>query len=381
MLPVLAAVAGVGAGVLLVEADRALARAGAAGVPEAVAPLLVALMLASAVLIALLAALGAVLRPTVSALPAPSASRIIAWLVVTVAVAAAGLGSVRFGGAGLPFAPALTATVAALLFAIGLVAFARHARVLAHAARPYAAVAHLGELAVEAADRRYPPRLPAEAPEPPPLRLGRVVPSPRTGYVVHVDGPRLVRDARRANAVVVAPAIGAFVMRGEPLLQVFAQDGKPLPRRIARGVRVAELRDVREDVAFDLGLLSDVAVGAIASEPGVAEAALDRIGEVLGRLGPRPFPHGRFADAKGRLRVVQPVRSWSRLVEIALSDLALRAGADPRVRERLAALIDQLRRRVAPERAAVLAAYAPHPGFTHPVVRRVPVVDLEPSPR
>ncbi len=377
-LPLPAAVGGVAGGVLLVYGDRYLEARGTTGAPEAVVPVLVALLFGAAFLIALLAALAARWRPAVSALPVPPASGTIAWLLASAGVAVVALGSVRVGVPGEPsFAPALATTVAALLAAGGLASFARYARTLADASRPYAVVARLGEIAVDAADRRYPPRLPADAPETPPLRLGRVVAAPRTGYVVSVDVPRLVADARRASAVVAAPAVGAFVVRGEPLLQAFGQDGKPLPRRVVGGVRIADVRDTREDVAFDLGLLSDIAVGAVATEPGVAEAALDRIGEVLARLGPRPFPHGRFADARGDVRVVQPVPGWPRLVEIALSDVALRGAADPRVRERLSALVEALRRRVGPERAAVLAAYAPGAAFPAEVERRVPVVDAD----
>jgi uncharacterized membrane protein len=145
-------------------------------------------------------------------------------------------------------------------------------------------------------------------------------------------------------------------------------------------VRLADTRDVRCDVAFTLELMSDFAVGSLRERPGVAEAALDRIEEVLARIGPRPFPSGRYGDKHGRLRILQPVLSWPRLTEIALGDLAARSCEDPSVRERLSALVDALARRVAPERAAALAAYAPFPRFTHPVEQRIAVVDAERVP-
>ena len=65
-------------------------------------------------------------------------------------------------------------------------------------------------------------------------------------------------------------------------------------------------------------------------------------------------------------------------MEVALADVSLRGAGDPRVGERVSALEDQLRRRLAPERAGgALAPYAPTPPFLHPVERRVQVLDLD----
>jgi uncharacterized membrane protein len=375
ILTALGVAATIAGALALVAADRYLTANGVRATPETAVPVLVVVLLGSVVLVALLALAASLRRPVVRALPAPSAAPALTWLLVTVVVGLVALGSVRAA-----FAPALTVTAAVLLFLVSVAAFGAYARALTAASHPYAAVARLGEIAVAAAEHRYPPAVPAEVPEPPPLRMGRVVPAPFTGYVTGVDIPRIVREARRANVVVVAPAVGAFITKGEPVLQVFALDGRQLPHRIAHVVSVADVRDTATDVVYDLGLLSDVAVGAIDREPGVAEAALDRIGVVLGRLGPRPFPTGRFADDCGDVRVVQPVTSWPRLVEIALADVAARCGENPRVRERLSALNEDLRHRVPPERAAALAGYTPEPEFLHPIERRVPVIDLEQLP-
>lgn len=377
VVEIAAVVLTVGIGLLLVEADRGLAAGGAIAAPEAALTLLLVVLLASVLLVGLLAHLTATWRPTVSALPVPPATVPLAWLLASVTLAAVGLASVRLGVLGrAAFAPPLTVLASVVLFIVALAAYALHARALARASNPYAVVAMLGSLAVSAADLGYPASCPPDAPEPPPLRLGRAILARRSGYVREVDVRALVRAAARGNAVVRAPAVGGFISRGEPLLEVFAVDGGRVPARVSRVVRLADVRDARTDAAFCLGLLSDVAIGSLASEPGVAEAALDRIGEVLGRLGPRPFPTGRHADPRGALRVTQPVIGWPRLCEIALADIALRGAADPRVRDRLAALVDTLGRRLTPERAASLLPYAPVPRpheRPHPPERRPPM--------
>lgn len=378
LLPAVAVVAAVAASAGLLRADRYLASVGTTAAPEAALAVLVVVLLSSVVLIALLASMDARWSPTVRALPAPPSDATLALLLATIVVAFAALGTVRIGLAPeRPFAPPLTVTADVALFVVGITLFALHARALARAAAPYAAISRLADIARDAAERTYPAIVPPDVGRPPALHPGRALPAPRSGYVVAVDTKRLVRGARRANAIITAPAIGAYLSLGQPMLQVHALDGRPLRTRLISTVRLADVRDPRRDVAFGLGLLSDVAVAAIEKDPGVAEAALDRIAEVLGRVGPRPFPTGRFADKEGQLRVVQPVVRFPRLAEIALSDVAVRGMADPRVRERLAALVDALVRRLPPDRALVLLAYAPHPGYAHRTEQRVPVVEAD----
>lgn len=376
--PLLGVLAGVALAFVFLAVDAYLASTGTTGAPEAALTVLVVVLAGSAVLVALLAVVGARRTQLVPALPAHVPTATLAVLLAAMSLAIVATGAVRLGNAGeTPFGPASAVTVAALLFVLGLVMFGRHASALGSAAHPYLAVARLGDLAVAAADRAYPAVVPPDVPSAPQLQLGRVIPAERSGYVVAVDTAALAAAASKANVVIEAPAIGQFLTRGEPLLHVHALDGGKVPGRIARGVRVADVRDPCTDVAFALGLLSDVAVRSIHDEPGVAEAAIDRIGEVLGRLGPRPFPTGRTTGARGALRVVQPVVGWQRLVDVALSDIAVRGAADPRVRDRLNALVEQLSRRVAPERAAALRPYASHRGWPQAAERRVPVYDME----
>ena len=276
-----------------------------------------------------------------------------------------------------PFTPPLTVMASVALLVVSLIVFARHAHALADAANPYAVVATLGASRDAATERRYPPVCPPELPEPPELQLGRVVPAPRS---------RLRRRRRRAASRARGDARQRD--RDGPGSGRLRHAGRAACSRSTRSTaggfppaspapsRLADVRDARADAAFGLGLLVGRRDRRAGEEPGVAEAALDRIGEILGRLGPRPFPTGRYADARGGLRVLQPVIGWPRLAEIALADIALRGAADPRVRERLSALVDQLSRRLPPERVATLAPYAPaprpHPAGGAPRPRRRP---------
>ncbi|MEV0090967.1 DUF2254 domain-containing protein [Streptomyces sp. NPDC050738] len=180
-----------------------------------------------------------------------------------------------------------------------------------------------------------------------PAETGVVRHAGRAGVLRDVNIARLVLMARRHGlAVRLIPRIGDFVVPGAPLLSVH---GGAVPRRASMTVRssvsVAAERTFHQDLGFGLRQLSDIALKALSpavNDPTTAVQCLDRIMQLLASVAMQPLGAVQHRDAKGDVRLVQPVPEWTDLVNLGLAEVRGCAIGSPQVTRRLMAVLDDL---------------------------------------
>ncbi|WP_329128130.1 DUF2254 domain-containing protein [Streptomyces sp. NBC_01465] len=182
----------------------------------------------------------------------------------------------------------------------------------------------------------------------------------RAGVLRDVNIARLVHVARRNGlAVRLIPRIGDFVVPGTALLAVH---GGAVPRRASALVRssvsVAAERTFHQDLGFGLRQLSDIALRALSpavNDPTTAVQCLDRIMQLLAAVADQPLGAVQHRDAKGVVRLVQPVPEWTDLVNLGLAEVRGCAVGSPQVTRRLMAVLDDLEALAPAGRRGVIA--------------------------
>ncbi|MFR9798810.1 DUF2254 domain-containing protein [Streptomyces sp. MS06] len=167
----------------------------------------------------------------------------------------------------------------------------------------------------------------------------------RAGVLRDVNISRLVRAARQRDVVLrLVPRIGDFVVPGTPLLAVH---GGPVPsaRSLTYTVSVGVERTFHQDLALGLRQLVDIGLRALSpgvNDPTTAVQAVDRIVQFLATLSRRPLNASLHRDRRRAVRLVQPVPSWSELVDLGFAEIRGAAVGSPQVTRRLVAALDDL---------------------------------------
>jgi uncharacterized membrane protein len=141
--------------------------------------------------------------------------------------------------------------------------------------------------------------------------------------------------------------------------------GAPPRAAILAGLSLGRTRTVYQDPSFGLRQLADIAIQALSpaiSQPTTAVHVIDRMGDVMLRIGQRPDRSGSYADPAGRIRLREPVMAWDEVLDLAFSEITTYGAGSAQVTRRLLAVYDALeaalpaRRRpaVAMRRAALL---------------------------
>lgn len=164
--------------------------------------------------------------------------------------------------------------------------------------------------------------------------------SGQTGYVVNVDGERLMDMAQETGHVFFLRAgVGDFVAQGAPLIGI---DGHTEISDEQEGTLLGCLvldrqRTVDQDPAFGLQQLVDVAVKALSpgiNDPTTACMCVDQLGALLARLASRRMPPPyRMKD--GRLRVVAPAPDFASLLSLGLGTIVHHSRGDLQVLDRI----------------------------------------------
>jgi uncharacterized membrane protein len=199
-----------------------------------------------------------------------------------------------------------------------------------------------------------------------------VVRAKKTGYITGIETDHLAAQARKAGTVVVVMhEVGTFVSLGIPLLGLRPPVDEKSADTLLDGVHLAEERTMEQDLGYGFRQLADLAARALSpgvNDPTTAAMALDRIGDLLLRIGRRPIMHDLRHDDDGALRVVVPRQTWEALVREALQE-AFHYGRDsPQVTNKLRALMSMLRTELPAERTQIVEREARRQDFAlHPV--------------
>jgi uncharacterized membrane protein len=205
----------------------------------------------------------------------------------------------------------------------------------------------------------------------------RTWPGVRQGVLQGVDHRRLVRLATRHDCVLeLLVRVGEYVPAGAAVIAVHPGAGQP-PRSapagaagpplgaILAGLSLGRTRTVYQDPSFGLRQLVDIAIQALSpaiNQPTTAVQVIDRMEDLVLRIGRRPDRTGSYADSAGRIRVQDPVMGWDELLDLTFSEITTYGAGSAQVTRRLLAVYDALeaalpegrRPAVAQRRAALL---------------------------
>ncbi|MFL6018636.1 MAG: DUF2254 family protein, partial [Gaiellaceae bacterium] len=221
--------------------------------------------------------------------------------------------------------------------AFALLAFVHHA---SQQLRVGALVDLVGDELRSQLDRRF-PREPDVREDP------SVLPSRRSGNLIHCDRNALVAEARRAGCTLErGPMMGDFVIRGAPLVRVQG-DGARLDReRVRQLIALDSERTHTDDPAYGFRKLVDVAqraLGTAANDATTAVQVVNRLQDCLRQIADRPFPNGHVRDEDDELRLIERVLDWDGYVRLAFDEIRLAAGGYPQVTRRLEAALTDLK--------------------------------------
>jgi uncharacterized membrane protein len=100
-----------------------------------------------------------------------------------------------------------------------------------------------------------------------------------------------------------------------------------------------------QDPLYGIRQLVDVASQALSpavNQPTTAVVVIDRLEELLLRIGRRPQPTGFFVDSGGVVRLIHPEPTWAETVDLAFTEIAIYGASSPAVTRRLAAGYERL---------------------------------------
>jgi uncharacterized membrane protein len=201
----------------------------------------------------------------------------------------------------------------------------------------------------------------------------RVISAPDSGLLIGVSADELTEWAHEHDSVIeILLPLGHFVPEGTPLLRITGPDtGEEFP--LSDVVSIGSERVVSLDPAYGLHELVDIAVRALSSgvnEPGSAVVVLDRIHEILQRVGGSEMPGSACKDTDGKVRVVMPRLTWDGWVSLALREIVDYGSDSVQVCHRIAFMLEDLISSLDPSRHDVLRRYLSEvrqlPGFGRP---------------
>ena len=160
------------------------------------------------------------------------------------------------------------------------------------------------------------------------------------GTVLAIDRPRLVRLASAHGCVIeLLPRVGEYVPTQGA---VFAVHGgrQPDDRRILACLDLGRARSLYQDPTFGIRQLVDVGTQALSpaiNQMTTAVQVIDRLHDLLLRIGRQPVPSGMYTDPHGTVRLVEPTASSSYILDLAFQEISQCGATSWHVTRRLAA--------------------------------------------
>jgi uncharacterized membrane protein len=165
------------------------------------------------------------------------------------------------------------------------------------------------------------------------------------GVILGVDRGRLVQIGQQYNCLLqFLPKVGGYVPIGAALVAVHGADG-PSDDAVRGCIHLGRSRTMYQDPLYGIRQLVDVASQALSpavNQPTTAVIVIDRLEELLLRIGRRPQPTGFFVDTDGVVRLMHPEPTWAGTVDLAFTEIAIYGASSPAVIRRLAAAYDRL---------------------------------------
>ena len=249
------------------------------------------------------------------------------------------------------FVPEVGVTVAIVLVLVSIAALIYF---IDHAARSIQASVILAREATHTlhrVDRLFPrevgePEGPVSVIRAPTAPAGIVL-AERGGYLlaVHADALFELAESHRLT-VRMEPSIGSFIMPGEALASVWPITSLDETVRDAVGDAfvLGDERTPEQDAELGIIVIADMAVRALSpgiNDPTTAMLCVDRLAEVLARLGSVPEPVSARVSGSGEVRFLARSTSFARAVGLAFDQIRHYGGGNPTIANKL---IDVCRR-------------------------------------
>jgi uncharacterized membrane protein len=203
-------------------------------------------------------------------------------------------------------------------------------------------------------------------------RKRRTSPGMRQGVLQSVDHRRLVRVAARHDCVLeLLVRVGEYIPAGAAVIAVHPAAGQragpgaapPLGARpltaILAGLSLGRTRTVYQDPSYGLRQLVDIAIQALSAainQPTTAVQVIDRMEDLVLRIGRLPDRTGSYADPAGRIRLQDPVMTWDEVLDLTFSEITTCGAGSTQVTRRLLAAYDALEAALPAERRPAVAA-------------------------
>jgi uncharacterized membrane protein len=175
------------------------------------------------------------------------------------------------------------------------------------------------------------------------------------GIVTAIDLEGLRGLAASTKAIIELRAqVGDFVPARAPVAAVFGESPELDQAELVRQLAVSKERTFRQDAAFGLRQLVDVAIRALSpgiNDPTTAVQALDQIHDILLGLGSRRLYPGVLRGDDGEVRVLVPVHSWDDYVHLAVDEIRIYGEGSLQLTRRLLVMLRDLASRLPPSRA------------------------------
>ncbi|KAA5606983.1 DUF2254 domain-containing protein [Roseospira marina] len=192
------------------------------------------------------------------------------------------------------------------------------------------------------------PRADPEEQDTKPSGDGRPVLSAQSGYVIAVNGERLLDLATRHEGFIeVIACPGRFVIEGEPLARVYGAAFDDADATIREAVVLHDARSPSGDIRFTVHLNIEIALRALS--PGINDAytaisAIDHTSASLARLLQRGAPSSLMRDSDETARVWLDVISMKDILGAALHPLRRASAGNMLVTLRLVEAINRMAR-------------------------------------
>jgi uncharacterized membrane protein len=253
--------------------------------------------------------------------------------------------------------PGLSVSLALALVLASLVTFVLFVNHLTQSIRAVSIIERIAGETRDAVRDAIPDGPPGPEPPPPDGPPDQVVTWDRgPAVLIGYDEDDLVELARQSGAQLrLVHRIGDYLPSGVPAVEVW---GGPVdPRQVLRLLGGGIERTMTQDPMFGFRQLVDIAEKALSpalNDPTTAVQSIDRLHDLLRRIGTRPQPTGAHADADGEMRLVVPVPDWEDFVTLACDEIRHFGAPSLQAVRRLRAMLIDLATVVPPERRAVL---------------------------
>lgn len=178
----------------------------------------------------------------------------------------------------------------------------------------------------------------------------------RSGVMTTVWFEELAELARHHDCSIrLIPEVGEYVPRGADLCAVWGS--APPLERVLRLIEIETERTVEIDVGFGLRQLVDIGEKALSpaiNDPTTAVQCLDRLTDLVDRLGRVEYPRGVVADQHGRARIYYEPLTWEATVRLAFDELRDYGAGSRQLARRLRATLFRLQADLGPDRQAPL---------------------------